>query len=91
MQWYRYAHVNVTCLENSPANLWFSAFIAQGGHPQNLIAHIDERTDYDGLAVAWGINNKKRKLAFLIKSKILKIWGHFGHACCIVTTLREQM
>jgi hypothetical protein len=55
----------VTCLENSPTNLWFSTFIAQGGHPRNLIAHIDERSDYDGLAVAWGINNKKGGLATL--------------------------
>jgi hypothetical protein len=55
----RYSHVNASCLEQSPTNLWHKAYLASGGRNDDLIAHIDERSDYDGLAVAWGIGNKE--------------------------------
>lgn len=54
----RYAHVNPTCLENSPTNSWHKRYEAAGGRHEDLVAHIEERADYDGLAVRWGINHK---------------------------------
>lgn len=55
----RYAHASPPCLEDSPTNRWHAAYLEAGGKPSDLTAHIDYRADYDGLAVAWGINNKK--------------------------------
>lgn len=51
-----YAHVDARCLEGSPTNVWWQrAKLAPG----DLEAHIEQRADYDGVAVAWGIGNKK--------------------------------
>jgi hypothetical protein len=32
----------------------------QGGKQSDLVAHIEEAADYDGLAVVWGIKNTKK-------------------------------
>ena len=55
----RYVHVNATCLEQSPTAVWHRSYTAAGGTADDLIAHIEERSDYDGLAVAWGIGHKQ--------------------------------
>lgn len=56
--------MNATCLEQSPTALWHRAYVAAGGTSESLVAHIDARSDYDGLAVAWGIGNKKSAAPF---------------------------
>ena len=56
---YRYAHVNSSCLEESPTAIWHRRWLAAGGSNQDLVAHVEAGADYDGLAVEWGINNKK--------------------------------
>jgi hypothetical protein len=48
------------CLEDSPTNKWFADYYAKGGKQGDLVAHIEPASDYDGLAVVWGINNKKK-------------------------------
>eukprot|EP00854_Cymbomonas_tetramitiformis_P001395 gene1395-1998_t len=51
-----YAHVDIPCLESS---------ITAKDHPTDpterlrMAAHIEDHADYDGLAVVWGIGNKK--------------------------------
>lgn len=50
-----YAHVDVACLRASPVARWW---LDSRPSPQDLVAHIERRADYDGVAVAWGIGNK---------------------------------
>ena len=47
------------CLEDSPTAKWWAEYYAAGGQQSDLVVHIEKGGDYDGLAVAWGINNKK--------------------------------
>ena len=54
----RYAHVDPSCLETSPTSRWHQRYEAAGGRHEDLVAHVEERADYDGLAVRWGINHK---------------------------------
>lgn len=56
---FRYSHVVPKCLEDSPTNKWFMDYYAKGGKQSDLVAHIEPASDYDGLAVVWGIDNKK--------------------------------
>eukprot|EP00192_Tetraselmis_astigmatica_P019605 CAMPEP_0117651294 /NCGR_PEP_ID=MMETSP0804-20121206/2014_1 /TAXON_ID=1074897 /ORGANISM="Tetraselmis astigmatica, Strain CCMP880" /LENGTH=213 /DNA_ID=CAMNT_0005457259 /DNA_START=299 /DNA_END=940 /DNA_ORIENTATION=+ len=37
-----------------------AAWEAAGGQASDLMVHMEEEADYDGLAVGWGINNKKQ-------------------------------
>ncbi len=55
----RYSHVVPKCLEDSPTAKWWGEYYAAGGKQSDLVVHIEKGGDYDGLAVAWGINNKK--------------------------------
>jgi hypothetical protein len=55
----RYSHVVPKCLEDSPTAKWWAEYYAAGGKQSDLVVHIEKGGDYDGLAVAWGINNKK--------------------------------
>lgn len=52
-----YAHVEPDCLKRSPTAQWWAK---QNPQPEDLDIHIERRADYDGLAVAWGIDNKKQ-------------------------------
>eukprot|EP00195_Chlamydomonas_chlamydogama_P006959 CAMPEP_0202890758 /NCGR_PEP_ID=MMETSP1392-20130828/1065_1 /ASSEMBLY_ACC=CAM_ASM_000868 /TAXON_ID=225041 /ORGANISM="Chlamydomonas chlamydogama, Strain SAG 11-48b" /LENGTH=281 /DNA_ID=CAMNT_0049574389 /DNA_START=136 /DNA_END=978 /DNA_ORIENTATION=- len=54
-----YTHVVPKCLEDSPTAKWWKDYYASGGRQEDLQVHIERASDYDGLAVAWGINNKK--------------------------------
>ena len=47
-------------LENLQVSLprWHQRYEAAGGKHEDLVAHIEERADFDGLAVRWGINHK---------------------------------
>jgi hypothetical protein len=54
-----YAHVNITCLETSPTALWWKAYYRRGGFQTDLLAYLEHSSDVDGLAVVWGIGNKK--------------------------------
>ena len=65
----RYAHVSPPCLIDSPTNRWHAAYLEAGGSNSDLLVHIDYRADYDGLAVAWGINNKKGVLCQMCPSR----------------------
>lgn len=53
----RYAHVDPNCLEASPTNVWWHEWMQSGGARQHGAAVIDMNTDYDGLAVVWGIGH----------------------------------
>ena len=55
----RYAHVVPQCLVDSPSAKWWSDWEASGGNPDDLVMHIERHADFDGLAVGWGIGNKK--------------------------------
>ncbi|KAG2499241.1 hypothetical protein HYH03_002820 [Edaphochlamys debaryana] len=57
-----YAHVVPKCLEDSPTAQWWNAYYAGGGKQGDLVVHIEKQADYDGLAVFWGINNKKNSV-----------------------------
>ena len=37
---------------------WAKCYAA-GGQLSDLVVHVEEGGDYDGVAVAWGINNMK--------------------------------
>lgn len=54
-----YAHVDPSCLRNSPTARWWAETKPT---PDDLVIHIERRSDYDGIAVAWGIGNKKRSV-----------------------------
>ncbi|KAG2455183.1 hypothetical protein HYH02_000999 [Chlamydomonas schloesseri] len=54
-----YSHVVPKCLEDSPTAKWWEDYYAAGGKQSDLVVHIEKASDYDGLAVYWGINNKK--------------------------------
>ncbi len=47
------------CLEDSPTAKWYLDYYARGGKQTELIVHIEKGADFDGLAVAWGLGNKK--------------------------------
>ena len=49
-----YADVKPECLEASPTAQWWAAAAPR---PADLQVHIEKESDYDGLAVAWGIGN----------------------------------
>lgn len=56
-----YAHVNNTCLLNSPTARWWRAAAAEvgvAGMAARSQVHIERHADYDGLAVRWGIDHK---------------------------------
>lgn len=55
-----YSHVVPKCLEDSPTAKWWVDYYAAGGNQGDLVVHIEKSSDYDGLAVFWGINNKKK-------------------------------
>lgn len=56
----RYAHVDPTCLEASPTAQWWKSWLTKvEGDVKQLQVHFEYEADYDGLAVGWGINNKK--------------------------------
>jgi len=48
-----YAHVNETCLRQSPTATGYKK-----GIDPTITARIDRFADYDGIAVKWGIDNK---------------------------------
>jgi len=55
-----YSHVDPACLESSPTALWWKTWLERSrGDMQQLQVHFEYEADYDGLAVGWGINNKK--------------------------------
>ncbi|XRB14699.1 hypothetical protein RI054_08g45390 [Pseudoscourfieldia marina] len=54
-----YSHVSPDCLERSPTNVAWQRFVKGGGSNKQLVSHEEVSADYDGLAVAWGPNNKK--------------------------------
>ncbi|KAJ9526324.1 hypothetical protein QJQ45_009775 [Haematococcus lacustris] len=54
-----YSHVVPKCLEDSPTAKWWNEYYASGGKQSDLVAHIELASDYDGLAVVWGIKNTK--------------------------------
>lgn len=54
-----YSHVVPKCLEESPTAKWWAAYYKAGGKQSELVVHIEKGADYDGLAVAWGLGNKK--------------------------------
>lgn len=43
-----------SCLEGSPTALWWNDYYAAGGLQGDLVEHIEDASDYDGLAVVWG-------------------------------------
>ncbi len=55
----RYAHVVPQCLVDSPSAKWWFDWEAGGGKPADLVVHLERHADFDGLAVGWGIGNKK--------------------------------
>lgn len=57
--WCRYNKVVPKCLYDSPTAAWWSRWESGGGQREDLIVHIEQNADYDGLAVAWGVGNKK--------------------------------
>ena len=58
----RYDHVVTKCLYDSPSAKWQSKWEAEGGKRADLVAHYERNADYDGLAVGWGIGNKKASI-----------------------------
>eukprot|EP00955_Chlamydomonas_euryale_P037451 350767-Chlamydomonas_euryale.AAC.2 len=54
-----YSHVDPKCLEESPTAKWWAEYFRRGFRQQDLVAHVEDRADFDGLAVKWGIGNKK--------------------------------
>ncbi|KAL4522532.1 hypothetical protein Ndes2437A_g07300 [Nannochloris sp. 'desiccata'] len=52
-----YVHVKRQCLRESPTAQWW--YNAKPDPYKDLVTHIEQRADYDGLAVGWGIDNKK--------------------------------
>ena len=47
------------CLIDSPSAKWWFDWEAAGGKPEDLVVHVERHADFDGLAVGWGIGNKK--------------------------------
>lgn len=45
-----YAHVDPTCLHNSPTAKWHADFIASGGKGEDLDVHAELAAEYDGVA-----------------------------------------
>lgn len=66
-----YAHVDTKCLESSPTAKWWAAYYLRGGRQKELVAHIERAADYDGLAVMWGIGNKKASAEECAKACLL--------------------
>ncbi|KAG1671874.1 hypothetical protein FOA52_003441 [Chlamydomonas sp. UWO 241] len=54
-----YSHVVPKCLEDSPTAKWWAAYYKAGGRQRDLVVHIEKNAEFDGLAVAWGLGNKK--------------------------------
>lgn len=54
-----YAHVDPACLMDSPTAQWWQTHIISTNRYDDLVTHLEPHADYDGLAVFWGINNKK--------------------------------
>lgn len=51
-----YAHVNASCLAASPTARWYRQHMGKDVQWSELVAHIEHRADFDGLAVvrvAW--------------------------------------
>jgi len=46
-------------MKQSPTNQWFQAYYRAGGKQADLVVHYDQAASYDGIAVAWGLTNKK--------------------------------
>lgn len=55
-----YAHIKPECLHASKTAQWWEE--VKPDPFTDLVAHIEHNADYDGVAVAWGINNKKRNV-----------------------------
>ncbi|KAI8464342.1 MAG: hypothetical protein J3K34DRAFT_120330 [Monoraphidium minutum] len=53
-----YANVKPECLFASPTARWYRGWVAGGGDPAALVAHLEAASDIDGIAVKWGIGNK---------------------------------
>lgn len=49
-----YSHVKPECLEQSPTAVWWN----KHGQERPLVIHIEPESDYDGLAVVWGLGHK---------------------------------
>lgn len=72
--WDAYASVNDTCLLNSPTARWWLAArdrVGLAGLAAQSVIHIEERADYDGLAVRWGIGHKKESVEACAKACLL--------------------
>ena len=57
--------MNASCLRASPTARWWQAAAGKGqlGERGALEAHVEERADYDGVAVKWGLGNKAASAA----------------------------
>lgn len=80
-----YIHVDSKCLRESPTAQWW-----QNTNPdsiKDLVTHIEHRADYDGIAVAWGIDNKKSSVEECAaacrahKMDLNDIWGNGALPC----------
>ena len=49
--------MNASCLRSSPTAQWWREAGANG-RAAGLAAHLEERADYDGAAVVWGLGHK---------------------------------
>jgi len=49
--------VNASCLRSSPTAQWWRQ-VGANGRAAGLAAHLEERADYDGVAVVWGLGHK---------------------------------
>ena len=54
-----YAHVKPECMVASPTAAWWRQFKPR---PDDLNIHIERHSDYDGVAVGWGIGNTKETI-----------------------------
>ena len=55
-----YSHVDTDCLDRSPTAAAYVAHLASGADARaHLVRAPEQRADYDGLGVRWGIGNKK--------------------------------
>eukprot|EP00775_Hariotina_reticulata_P013419 gene13419-13547_t len=67
-----YTHINVTCLKRSPTARYYQEYLAAGGHLQDMVVHIEQHADYDGVAVRWGIKHKFKSILACAKA----CWQH---------------
>ncbi|KAG1663396.1 hypothetical protein FOA52_011674 [Chlamydomonas sp. UWO 241] len=81
-----YSHVDPKCLDASPTAMWWKEYYRLGFRQQDLVAHIEEMADFDGLAVGWGIGNKMATVedcaAACLAFKVGSNPGPFGALPC---------